>query len=228
MKRIFFDFVSLIYPNICMACNFSLTKGEECICTKCRYQLPQTNYHLQYDNPLEKYFWGRITVKKVAAYYYFNKGTNVQRLLHRLKYEGRREIGVNIGKLYGHKLKDVDSFKDIDAVIPVPLHPAKQKKRGYNQSESFAEGLADSLQSKVITNCVIRENESDTQTRKNRFYRWENVSGIFKLKNFQDLTEKNLLLVDDVITTGATIEACAQVLSQISGVKINVVTIACA
>ena len=220
------DFISLIFPQVCVSCGNSLYKNEQTICTYCIYHLPKTNFHLNNDNPIAKIFWGRINIHSAAAFYGFNKGGKVQHLIHQLKYKGHKEIGYTVGKLYAFDLKQSDYFNTVHVVIPVPLHPKKEKKRGYNQSESFAQGLASVMDAEVNFTTLFRANESQTQTRKSRFSRWENVETIFQLKNAKFLAGKHILLVDDVITTGATLEACAQTLLKIPDVKISIATIA--
>jgi ComF family protein len=220
------DFISLIFPQVCVSCGNSLYKNEQTICTYCIYHLPKTNFHLNNDNPIAKIFWGRINIHSAAAFYGFNKGGKVQHLIHQLKYKGHKEIGYTVGKLYAFDLKQSAYFNTVHVVIPVPLHPKKEKKRGYNQSESFAQGLASVMDAEVNFTTLFRANESQTQTRKSRFSRWENVETIFQLKNAEFLAGKHILLVDDVITTGATLEACAQTLLKIPDVKISIATIA--
>lgn len=221
------DFVSLFYPQVCFACGNSMYRNEEVICSFCRFHLPKTNFHKQPDNPLSKTFWGRINVENVSSYFYFSKGSKVQHLMHQFKYSGKYEIGVYLGKLYGSDLKGEESFKDIEMVIPVPLHPKKLRKRGYNQSEKFAEGLAQSMEITLDTKTLIRTYSSETQTRKSRFNRWENVKEIFQVTGSNSIAGKHVLLVDDVITTGATIEACATHLLEVEGTRVSVASLAC-
>lgn len=220
------DFFALIYPKVCASCGKSLFKKEYAICTNCAYHLPKTNFHLLTNNPIEKIFWGRVEIFSAASYYSFGKGGKVQHLIHELKYKGHKDVGITIGSMYGFELKKSDKFESIDTIIPVPLHPRKQKKRGYNQSEFFAEGLSKSMKVQTDFKTLFRAHESETQTKKSRFNRWKNVESIFQLKNQEALIGKHILLVDDVITTGATIEACAQTLLQAPDVKISVATIA--
>ncbi len=224
----FNEFLSLFYPAICMSCSKSLLNGEDCICTYCRYHLPKTNYHNEKENPLEKVFWGRIPVEAASAYYFFNKGEKVQHLLHQLKYKSVKEVGIKIGELFGHELKKSENFKSVDLIVPVPLHNVRKRKRGYNQSEQFAIGLSKSMQIDVNTTAVLRVKSSETQTKKNRFQRWNNVSTIFEVKKQEQIENRHILLVDDVITTGATIEACASELLKIKNIKISIASIACA
>lgn len=222
-----YDFIGLFFPRICYSCNNTLLQHEEVLCTFCLYQLPKTNFHLEEENHVFKNFWGRANISHATALYYFQKGSKVQHLIHQLKYKGKQEIGFYLGKTYGQDLLQSDFYKDVDIVIPVPLHPRKKRKRGYNQSESFAMGLASSMKISCDTKTLVRTTASQTQTKKSRFKRWENVKEIFAVKNIQHLQNKHILLVDDVITTGATIEACANKLFEIPGIKISVAAIAC-
>ncbi|MCB9336189.1 MAG: ComF family protein [Flavobacteriales bacterium] len=221
------DFFNLIFPKLCYACNGTLLKHEREICTPCQIHLPKTNFHLDVDNKLNKIFWGRVDVESVAAFYYFNKGNKVQNLLHQLKYKGAKEVGEKIGILYGFELMNSSLFEKVDLIIPVPLHPKKHKKRGYNQSEWFAKGLVSSMQKELCLDVLFRNQFSETQTKKSRFNRWENVAEIFELRNQEKIRDKHILLVDDVITTGATLEACIKVLKS-EQCAVSVVTIACA
>jgi ComF family protein len=161
-----------------------------------------------------------------SSFVFFHKGGNVQELLHQLKYQGKREIGNYLGRLYGYELGDTLSFRDVEVIIPVPLHPRKLRKRGYNQSRCFAEGLAEAWNIPVENECLFRKQYSGTQTKRSRYERWENVEDIFGARNVDRIAGKHILLVDDVITTGATIEACAGILLAIEGVRVSVVSIA--
>ena len=221
------DFFSLIYPQICLSCGKSLIKKEVCICTYCKYHLPKTDFHLVEDNPISRLFWGKVNLHSAASYYYFNKGSKVQKLIHQLKYNGQKEVGTAIGEFYGIELKESPLYSNIDTIIPVPLHPKKQKKRGYNQSDCFGEGLAKSWGIRLETEIFYRTTDSATQTRKSRFERWKNVETIFKVKEPDALQGKHILLVDDVVTTGSTLEACARMLLEIPDTKVSIVTIAC-
>ena len=220
------DFLSLIFPRVCAACGKSLFKGEGCICTYCMYRLPQTNFHLFPDNPVAKLFWGRINVFSASSLYSFTKGSKVQHLIHHLKYRGKKEIGVSLGKYYGKELKTSFLFSPVEIAIPVPLHPKKQNKRGYNQSETFAQGLSEAMKISTFNNVLVRTHCSETQTQKSRFSRWENVEHVFKVVAPEKIQGKHILLVDDVITTGATIEACAKKILEVSNTKVSVATIA--
>jgi ComF family protein len=220
------DFISLLYPRLCFACGNSLFRHEQVLCTHCLFELPKTNFHNLSENPLDKVFWGRVPVQRTAALYYFIKGGKVQHLVHQLKYKGQKEVGIYTGKLLGNELKTEPEFLTINKVIPVPLHPHKQKKRGYNQSEQFAIGLSESMGIELDIKSFVRTIATETQTRKSRFARFENVKEIFQVTVQKELENKHLLLVDDVITTGSTIESCANILLQVPGVRISIASIA--
>ncbi|NLF42867.1 MAG: ComF family protein [Bacteroidales bacterium] len=222
------DFFSLFYPDLCQACGRSLTKGENCLCSYCRFHLPRTNFHLEADNALCQVFWGRVPVKMVTALFFFNKGGKVQHLIHQFKYKGNKNIGFFLGQEMGNQLKDSIYYKDISIIVPVPLHPKKEKLRGFNQSEVFAQGISDVLKIPVITKNLVRNKPSETQTRKSRFRRWQNVETIFSITDVKAFENKKILLVDDVITTGATLEACAHELLKSEGAEIYIAAIAAA
>jgi ComF family protein len=224
--NLFDDFLSLIFPQVCAACGKLLFKNEEIICTKCLYKLPKTNFHRFADNPVMQIFWGRIELHSAAAFLNFTKSGRVQRLVHQLKYKSKTEVGILLGELYGVDLKNADLFKSVDVVIPVPLHWKKQKKRGFNQSEMFGRGIAKSMNAVLDTTSLIRNVDTATQTKKSKAERWKNVRDVFELTNPSNIEGKHILLVDDVITTGATMEASASTLLTVSGVKVSVATIA--
>src|ERR1051326_1593739 len=198
------DFLSLIFPKVCYACGKNLFKSEDCICLHCLYHLPKTNFHLYPDNPVIKLFWGRTNIYSASALYSFSKGSKVQHLIHQLKYRGKKEIGISLGKYYGKELKMAPLFSSANVVLPVPLHIYKLKKRGYNQSETFAQGIAESLGAEAFNAILTRVSASTTQTKKSRFERWKNVEEIFKVTSPEKLEGKHILLVDDVVTTGST------------------------
>ena len=222
------DFISLIFPRICAACGNSLWKNEEGLCRLCEYHLPKTNFHHDLENPVTRLFQGRVRIETGAAFLYFNKGGKVQHLVHQLKYKGRKDIGILLGAQYGQLLKFAPLFNSTDAIVPVPLHPKKHKQRGYNQSEQFAIGLAGSMNIPVNMHLLSRTKATETQTRKSRFSRYQNVKEIFTVTSPQEWMGKHLLLVDDVITTGATLESCIQALTAIPDVRISVACLATA
>ncbi|OQX75481.1 MAG: amidophosphoribosyltransferase [Bacteroidetes bacterium 4484_249] len=220
------DFLSLFFPRTCFACGNNLFKGERVICTSCLFHLPKTNFHKDNNNPVKKVFWGRVKIESAAAYFFYRKGGKVQQLIHQMKYRGQKEIGIFLGESYGIELNNAPGFSEIDKIIPIPLHHKKLKKRGFNQAELFAIGLAKTMNKEVDTTSVVRNVATSTQTKKTRYKRWENVSDIFVIKEIESLKGKNVLIVDDVITTGATMEACVQCLQKVPEIKISVASIA--
>jgi len=171
---------------------------------------------------------GRVSVENVGAFLFYKKGNHTQKILHNLKYYGLKEIGVFLGNIYGKQLAQHPKWQDIDIIIPIPLHKKKEKKRGYNQSEWIAKGLSAGMQVPYNTRLLIRSEFTETQTKKSRFHRWENVKDVFHITDMKALENKHILLCDDVLTTGATLEAAIQKLAGISGVKVSVVTLATA
>jgi len=225
VNRLLTDLLWLVYPELCAACDRALNSGERCVCTFCRYHLPRTHFHLEKDNAIEKRFWGRAPVQAATAFFHFSKGEKVQRMIHKLKYKGEKEIGVGVGEWMGHELKDAEGFAGASLVVPVPLHPRRQSKRGYNQSAMLAEGLSKSMRI-PYSEALLRNLETATQTKKHRFERFENVNRVFAVKNPAELENKHILLVDDVITTGATLIACAEALLEVPGTSVSIVTMA--
>jgi ComF family protein len=224
----FNDFFNLMYPNLCIICDESLIKDEYYLCISCLNGIPKTNYHLVPDNPIEKRFWGKVPVFRGTAFFFFQKGSPFQKLLHYLKYKGNKEIGRILGKYAAVDLLDSPYFTSIDVIVPVPLHPNKLKKRGYNQSEWIGKGLSEILDKPQDTGTLIRIRENTTQTKKSVFERYENTEGIFGLSDQTALRNKHVLLVDDVLTTGSTLEACIQALLGTEGIKVSVFTLAVA
>ena len=222
------DFISLLFPRICAACGNSLWKQEETVCLSCEFHLPRTNYHLSLENPVSRLFWGRVNLESAAAYLYFNKGNKVQRLIHQLKYKGRKDIGIYLGRQYGQHLKHSPFFQTVQLIVPVPLHTKKLRIRGYNQSEQIAFGMGETMKVPVDPNALFRKKETETQTKKSRFRRWQNVAEVFDVPDPVSLEMKHVLVVDDVITTGATLESCIRALSSVPGIRISVATIAVA
>lgn len=225
---LFDDFVSLFYPRLCAGCGTSLVRGEDVLCLNCMADLPRTNYHYNQENPISQIFIGRANIALATSFCRFDKGGRLQHILHELKYKGNCEAGHKLGILFGYDLIQSPLFQNIDAIIPVPLHPRKEKKRGYNQSTEICKGLSESMNKPCVTDNLVRVVNTATQTHKGRFDRWENVSGIFKVKVPELLAGKHLLVVDDVVTTGATLEACSEPLLRIPGVRVSIATVACA
>lgn len=227
LKKAFLGFFNLFYPNICHVCGIDLVTGEAIVCTSCQYKLPLTRYWKQPDNPVAQTFWGRVNINHACAYFFFAKGSHYRPLLHKLKYSGKPEIGVHLGREFGQLLtKESEHYSDIKYVVPVPLHPKKQRTRGYNQAEMIARGMAQGMGVQVSTKHLLRSEFTETQTRKTRAERVLNVSSAFKLANAKELEGTHLLLVDDVITTGATLEACAQKLLEVPNCKVSIAALA--
>lgn len=220
------DFVTLFFPNHCLGCSNSLFKGEEILCTRCILQLPKTKYHEEIDNTIKSRLHGRIHLSYAMAFLKFRKTGVVQHLLHQLKYNNHPEIGVRLGKLYGKDLVDSGYDKQFDLIIPIPLHKSRKRRRGYNQSEKFAEGLSGMLQIPWDENIVERKIKTTTQTRKSKIERWENVKDVFLIKQPEKIRDKKILLVDDVITTGATLEACGHQLLNMGCSSLSIACIA--
>ncbi|EON75720.1 Competence protein F -like protein, phosphoribosyltransferase domain protein [Lunatimonas lonarensis] len=204
------DFLALLFPVTCDLCNRSLYAFEEHVCRVCEASLPISSYHQSPgENELKQKIVGLAEVRYALSYLRFSKRGKSQKLLHQLKYRNKPGLGVKLGKLYATLLRDQGFQDEWDLIIPVPLHLHKQRRRGYNQSRCFAEGLGD-LMGIPVENLLTRTVNTSTQTRKTRFQRWENVSDVFLLVDKESLLGKKVLLVDDVMTTGATLAACAQ------------------
>jgi ComF family protein len=228
LKEYLADFTSLFYPQLCASCGLALYKGEDVICTFCHHYLPKTYYHLERNNAIEKHFWGRVNIERAASCYFFQRGSRVQHLIHQLKYKGKTEVGVAIGKIYGNDLNHSEDYSTVDVIVPVPLHKSKEMKRGYNQVDLFCEGLAEVMNKPWSKHVLIRLKATETQTHKTRFERWENVGTVFQITNPDFLKGKHVMIADDVITTGSTLEACAQVILALPDTKVSFATIACA
>jgi ComF family protein len=225
---LFNDFISLFFPRLCYACDDALRKNEDVLCSICLNHLPKTDFHLKKDNPIAKLFWGRADIQAATAYYYFHKGDKVQHLIHQLKYKGARKVGLFVGEQMGIELRESSTFASVNMIVPVPLHPKKEKQRGYNQSEIFGAGLSRGLRKPMNKNILYRKQYTETQTRKTRSERWKNVKNVFSIYNPETFAGKHLLLVDDVITTGSTLEACIHALETIPDVKISITAMATA
>lgn len=227
-KEMYSGLLHLLYPNLCVGCDADLTGGDYCFCMRCLNRLLLTDMHKQAENEFTDRFWGRLQIESGAAMYYFNRKSPIQRALHRLKYQNQPDVGVRIGRRFGQLLSQSPYFERIQAIVPVPLHRQKERQRGYNQSAMLAQGLADSMRVPVLLNSLVRKTHTGSQTRKKRMERFENVSTVFTVKQPEKIQGKHLLLVDDVLTTGATLEACGNVLLEIPGTRLSLATIAIA
>ncbi len=204
------DFISLFFPHYCLACSGPLVKGEDLLCTTCLINLPKTNYHVFRESPIKNKLMGRLPLKHGWAFLKFRKSGIVQHLLHQLKYNNHPEVGVRLGQLFGRELLQVGFDKEFDLILPVPLHSSRMRQRGYNQSSMLAAGLSTAMNIQWDESISVRVQSTVTQTHKSKADRWENVKDVFAVNALTDLKGKRILLVDDVITTGATLEACGQ------------------
>jgi competence protein ComFC len=221
------DCILLFFPEQCACCQRHLIKHERLICTFCRHDLSFGNYTNQSPNTVENCFYGKVPLVAATALFLFRENGRIQNLIHALKYENKQSIGLFAAHLLGSEILHSNRFPVIDLIIPVPLHPKKERKRGYNQNTSFGQKLAEILSSEFCSNLLVKKRNSPTQTQQSRIQRWKNVQGNFFLKNPKKLANKQILLIDDVITTGATLEACCNELLK-ADVRICIAAIACA
>ncbi len=226
--KIIDNIVSFFYPRLCVGCGDALRQHEQHLCLHCLLHLPETQTYREKDNPLALIFAGRVRVENVASYLYYKKGNSVQHILHALKYKGEKELGSFLGRRFGEQLAGEPRFGDVDYIVPIPLHPKKERKRGYNQSEWIARGLSEGMGKPYRTDVLSRVHYTETQTRKARFSRWENVKTVFSAGAPEQIEGRHLLVCDDVLTTGATMEAAVQQLLAVEGVRVSVVTLASA
>lgn len=226
MKSVLSDFVSLFFPSTCLGCGGALARGEEVLCTFCLSDLPKTNYHLFPDNPVANKLQCRIPISFGSSYLKFRKGGIVQKLLHELKYNNHPEVGVRLGQAFGKDLERIFVEGPFDTIVPIPLHTSRQRQRGYNQSAAFATGLGQALALPVEEKLIVRRDATATQTRKSRMDRWLNVESGFVVSRKEEVRDRHMLLVDDVITTGATLEACGLQLLNAGCKSLGIVCIA--
>lgn len=229
MMTIFHNLLDFLFPTLCPACNNRLIEYEKHICLSCISQIPKTNFHLQKDNKLESFFAGRIPFERITAFAHFVKGGTMQPIIHELKYKNNPQLGVFLGELCGTDLQGSEFIKDIDYMVPIPLHPKRLKERGYNQSLEIAKGIAAKTGISIDDEVVIRTRNNASQAKsESRFDRWSNVENIFQLADKEKFEEKHILLIDDVLTTGSTIEACAKEVLKAKNCRISILTIATA
>ncbi|WP_159022427.1 ComF family protein [Formosa sp. L2A11] len=219
---------NILFPKVCYSCQNILADGEHTLCTDCRHRLPVTQFHFNNDASVCKVFYGRVKIEQATALLRFEKKGMTQKLIHQLKYKGQEPIGTFLGDWLGGDLQTLDAYKTIDIVIPVPLHKKKLKKRGYNQVTKFGQQLAAALQAEYMDNVLIKVTNTNSQVSKNRLSRWTNSETIFSVQSLDKIKNKNILLVDDIITTGATIESCATLLLRAENVKISIAAMAIA
>ena len=218
--------INLFFPKACAGCNSFLLKDEIVICTSCRHDIPLTNHHLSKNNDVFSKFYGRIPIEFASSLMYFHKKGIVQEMIHKLKYKGHQEIGEAIGYWYAEELKDIKELNDVDFIIPIPLHKKRFKERGYNQVTTFGEALSKSWKKSYNETILVRNVYSKTQTSKSILGRAEVVENIFGVNYNESHHNKHFLLIDDVITTGSTLEACGRELLKIPGSKISIVCMA--
>ena len=223
-KEIKNSILHVLFPHVCDGCGSDIIDEESSLCMKCIAEMPETNFHLHADNPVEKIFWGRLPIINATAQYYFIKESLMQHLMHQLKYKGNKELGKQLGRLMGYDLQKTGRFNTVNYLVPLPLFPSKEKRRGYNQATILCEGIAEVMDVEILRDVITRTQFTETQTRKGRIERWQNIEGKFELMRPEKIADKNILLVDDVITTGATLEACGQELLQASP-KLSIATL---
>lgn len=221
------DVAHLIFPHHCEGCGTDVLQDEQLLCAECLHQLPETNYFSITGNTTEKMFYGRMKVEQAGAGYYFTKESLVQHLIHQLKYKGNKDVGFYLGKLIGQKLKESARFDNVDILVPLPLNPKREFKRGYNQAAVICEGMAEVWEKPIAKDAVIRTIFTETQTHQDRVHRWQNMDGVFAVENEKAIKGKHVLLVDDIVTTGATLEACGAAILQVQDVSLSVATAAC-
>ena len=224
--QLFKDIFDLFFPEVCLACKNQLHSNESSICTFCRHDFPQTDFTNVSNNQLEKLFHGRSPIKEATALFYFQKKGKVQELIHQLKYRNHQEIGELLGFWLGEDIESSKRFKSIDYIVPVPIHPKKRRKRGYNQLTKFGEALAQTLSKNLIEDNLIKVDSTETQTKKGRMERWLNVQNHFELVDPSFFENRHVLLIDDVITTGATLEACSNQFLQCKNATVSIAVMA--
>lgn len=227
-SKIFRDLVHTVFPDLCLCCTKEPKAQDAAFCIGCLHEMPYTDHFVQKDNEVTKHFKGRVSLHHGAALLYFREGSNVQNMLHYLKYKKRKEIGEILGEIAGKKYLESVLFEKPDLMIPVPVHPKKVLKRGYNQSEVFAKSVSTIIGVDMMTHILLKEKWSESQTGKSRTERVTNVDEVFVLKRPNDVRGRHVLLLDDVVTTGATIEACCNALKEGQVGKISVLSIASA
>lgn len=218
--------VHIFFPHVCTGCGSDLVEDDNLLCLQCVNDLPHTNFAMHANNPVEKIFWGRLALTAAMSEFYFAKGTLIQALIHEFKYKNNKDVGLYLGVMMGSSLLNNNRFTNVDALIPLPLFADKEFKRGYNQATILCNGMSEVMGIPVIKNNVIRKRFTETQTKKHRTERWQNVEGSFEINNAQEIKDKHILLVDDVVTTGATLEACGIEILKIEGTKLSIATLA--
>ncbi len=228
LKQLLEGVEHLFFPQLCAGCGSDMLPRDHLLCTRCITRLPHTGYAAMAGNPTEKIFWGRLPLVAAASEFYFSKSTVIQQLIHSLKYKGNRAIGQYLGAMMAETLVAGGRFSGVDALVPLPMHPAREKQRGYNQAAVLCEGMQQITGIPLLQQALVKGRKTSTQTRKHRTERWENAEGSFVLLQPEQVRGKHLLLVDDVVTTGATLEAAGRSLLCAAGVKLSIATLATA
>ncbi|MDR1682298.1 MAG: ComF family protein [Candidatus Symbiothrix sp.] len=222
------DFLGLFYPQICITCSEALIGREVFFCADCLQNLPKTNYHLQADNAAYNQLAGKVPVQKAAAWLYYNKGGKAQQTIAEIKYRGNIAFGKWIGRSLAQDIQASGFFDEINCLIPIPLHPKKRWQRGFNQTEILAQGISEIIGIPIDCSHLYRGKANETQTKKSLYERWRNTQNLFQVRNPDDLKNQHILLIDDVLTTGSTLEACIRALLQCTGIRVSVLTVAIA
>jgi ComF family protein len=225
-KKWLADFLQLFYPHYCEGCGSDMLYAGQFLCSRCLISLPATGFFARADNPVEKIFYGRTDISAAGAAFFFTKQSLMQHLLIELKYRGNKEAGYFLGRMMAYALSASDRFHFVEAMVPLPLHPKKENSRGYNQAGLICKGIAEVWQKPVLEQAIIRREFTETQTHQNRIGRWENMLGVFEVTEPEQLENRHLLLVDDVITTGASLEACATAIRSAADCQISIATAA--
>lgn len=220
------DFVHLIFPHICTGCGSDVLDSKHQLCLRCLSELPVTNFFAQPDNPVEKKFYGRLPVRNGGAGYFFTKDSLLETLIYELKYKGNKDIGFYLGQLLAKFVSDNNRFSSVDALVPLPLNARREKKRGYNQATALCNGIASVWKKPVLEKTVVRKVNTETQTHRGRITRWENMEGVFTVADASAIQNKHILLIDDVITTGASLEACGSEILKVPGTTLSIATLA--
>jgi ComF family protein len=228
VKHIFQNFLSLFYPKLCAVCGAPLTENEKFLCMECMFCLPKTNYHLNPDNPAADCFAGKINIVKASSFLFYNKGGIAQTIVEHIKYHGYRQLGEWMGKLMAEEMLSSGFFSDIDIIVAVPLNKKKERKRGFNQAEIIAKGIADTTGIKRTGDNIVRTRANPTQTKKGLFDRWINTQNLFETVDTAYFADKHILLIDDVLTSGSTLEAVARAVMQAQNSKVSILTLAIA
>ncbi|MBC7875154.1 MAG: ComF family protein [Ferruginibacter sp.] len=224
LKEIRNSVLHLLFPHVCTGCGSDILNEETVLCMRCIDAMPETNFERYPGNPVEKTFWGRLPLAGATAQFYYNKESLMQHLMHQFKYKGNKDLGHQMGRMMGEQIRASGRF-GVDALVPIPLFPAKEKRRGYNQATVLCGGMAEAMKIPVLNNVILRPEHTETQTKKGRIERWKNMEGKFILADPSAVSNMHLLLVDDVVTTGATFEACGNELLKAGNVKLSLASL---